>query len=756
MKNYSLNGNWDLYFFKQGSMNIKTPEDLKGSDVPKILAEVPGNVELDLSKAGYLPQDLYMGMNIEKVQDYELHEWWYEREFDAPELDDKEKAFLKFDGVDCFAEYFVNGEKIGESKNALIEHEFEVTDVLKSGKNTLTVRISSPIIEAWNTKPEIYTLANTAGGRNVEYSYIRKAPHCFGWDIMPRALGSGIWRSVNLVVKGEFEVDTLYCYTYAIEGGTRVIVCYDLIAPPSKNMEVEIIGKCGDSEFYGRKKMEFKAGAITVPVENPKLWWPYGYGDANLYDLTAHFYKDGELIATKTIKTGIRTVELVRTDTTDGKNGCFKFLINDVEIMAKGTNWVPMDVFHSRDAGRYDKALELVRDIGCNIIRCWGGNVYEDHQFFDFCDANGIMVWQDFAMACNMYPQDDEFQKVMAEEATAVVKKLRNHPSIILWSGDNECDIRPYFSNYSTNDNKVTREVFPWAVRKNDVKRPYLASSPYIPEEISMSKDNGDIIKLSEEHLWGPRDYFKSSYYTSSKAHFVSEQGYHGCPSPESLAMFIDKDHLWPNTNNEQWTLHSTDTRGDDSRVKLVTNQIKQLFGAVPENIDDYTFASQISQAEAKKFFIERMRTDRPYKTGIIWWNLLDGWPQISDAVVGYYYDKKIAYDYIKRSQEPVALMFRELESWNLTLVCANDTLKPVKGTYTVKNMDTNEVVLEGSFDAKPNGICDLQKVPVMYSDKGMFLIEWYIDGERYFNHYMYGYPGFDLDDYKRWYKLIK
>ena len=223
---------------------------------------------------------------------------------------------------------------------------------------------------------------------------------------------------------------------------------------------------------------------------------------------------------------------------------------------------------------------------------------------------------------------------------------------------------------------------------------------------------------------------------SAQAAHFISEIGYHGCPSPENLAKFIDKDHLWPNENNEQWILHSTDTRGDDSRVKLVSKQIKQLFGTVPENIEDYAFASQVSQGEADKFFIERMRTGRPQKTGIIWWNLLDGWPQISDAVVGYYYDKKIAYDYIKRSQAPFCLMFREMENWNLTLVAANDTLKSVKGNYFIKNIDTQDVVNAGEFDVKPNRICDLCKVPVMYSEKGMFLIEWYIDDKRYINHY--------------------
>lgn len=753
MKTYSLNGNWDLYFFPQDTADIKNPNELKNAGVPKITAEVPGNIELDLSRAGYLPKDLYMGTNIEKTQDYELYEWWYETEFDAPKIDVREKAYLRFEAVDCYAAYFVNGKKIGDSKNALIEHEFDVTDIVKHGKNNLAVCIKSAQLEAWHKKNSVNTLIMMGDGRNVQYAHTRKPAHSYGWDIMPRAILGGIWRGVSLLVKGEFEIDQLFCYTDYNEGVGKVAVCYDLIAPPSNDITVELKAKYGDFEVSRREKLVYKAGMLDVVIENPKLWWPYGYGDANLYDITVNFYKGDRIAATKSLKTGIRTVELDRTDTNDENGGQFRFLINGVEIMAKGTNWVPMDAFHSRDAKRYDKALELVKDIGCNIVRCWGGNVYEDHKFFEFCDENGIMVWHDFSMACSLYPTDDEFCREMSEEATSVIKKLRNHPSIVLWSGDNECDIVRFHRNLNAEDNKITREILPHAVKTNDIKRPYLASSPYITNGICIANDES---KIPEDHLWGPRDYFKSSYYTNSKAHFVSEQGYHGCPSPENLRKFIEKDHLWPNENNDRWILHSTDVWGDDSRVRLVSNQIKQLFGFVPENIEDYTFASQISQAEAKKFFIERMRTGRPDKTGIIWWNLLDGWPQISDAVVGYYYDKKIAYDYIKRSQQPFALMFRELESWNLTLVAANDTLENVSGRYTVKNIDTGEIVAKGDFDAKPNGICDLKQVPVMYSDKGMFLIEWYVDGRRYFNHYMYGYPGFDLETYKRWYEKIK
>jgi len=165
---------------------------------------------------------------------------------------------------------------------------------------------------------------------------------------------------------------------------------------------------------------------------------------------------------------------------------------------------------------------------------------------------------------------------------------------------------------------------------------------------------------------------------------------------------------------------------------------------------------SQISQAEAKKFFIENIRVKREHKSGIIWWNLIDGWPQMSDAVVDYYYEKKIAYDYIKRSQQPFALMCSEISSWNVNVIASNDTLNPVSGKFKVKDIETGKILLEGEFNTKPNSNENLGQIPVMYSDKGVFLIEWEVDGKRYFNHYMYGMPGYDLEKYKEWFGKIK
>ncbi|MBR3893696.1 MAG: hypothetical protein IKJ35_00965 [Clostridia bacterium] len=469
--------------------------------------------------------------------------------------------------------------------------------------------------------------------------------------------------------------------------------------------------------------------------------------EPNVYDVTVQIFRDGELIHEKKDSFGLRSIVLERTETTDGESGQFHFLINGVEILCKGSNWVPLDAFHSRDAERYDRALALVKDIGCNILRCWGGNVYEDHKFFDFCDRNGIMVWQDFAMACRIYPETERFKRLLTEEATAVIRKLRNHPSLILWSGDNENDLN-YREFDDPGKNVLTREVLPPAVHLNDPGRPYLAGSPYFSSELYQNHKSYDY--APEFHLWGARDYFKSDFYKHSRAHFVSEIGYHGCPSLDSIRRFITPERVWPYQNNPEWILHSSDQNGKDSRVMLMEKQVIQLFGKLPETPEDYVLASQISQAEAKKYFIERIRVGRPQKTGIIWWNLLDGWPQMSDAVVDYYFTKKVAYGYIKRAQAPFAIIAGEIKDWKLPIYACNDTLTPRTGRFTVRDAESDEILWDADFAAAVNATTLIAKLPVFYSEHKLLIFEWSVGEERGINHYLCGYPPFDLETYRR------
>ena len=733
MKTVSLNGIWQLCGKPQ-------EEDTEKICLP---AQVPGCVQLDLSREGYLPADLYLGENILETEKYEGWEWWYTRTFTAPA--ERENVFLVFRGVDCLAEYYLNGAKIGESDNMLIPFEFEVGKYLRDGENELMVHITSSVIRAHETDYDMAAIDINWRTDPTENA-LRRAPHTYGWDIMPRAVTAGLWRDVRLEVRDAIRFSQTFVDT-RVPG--QYVFCYDILSRWSDfhDMEVEIEGACGDSTFYTRRAIRHKAGRLPFDIPSPKLWWPYGYGDANVYSLTARLYRAGEPVHETHSRFGIRTVELDRTDMTDGANGKFRFLINGVEILCKGSNWVPLDAFHSRDKARYPEALALVRDIGCNILRCWGGNVYEDHEFYDFCDENGVMVWQDFAMACGNYPQDETFCRQFYRESESVIREFRHHPSIILWSGDNEVDELKFGMGVAPSGNKLTRQVLPEAVSRNDVSRPYMASSPFITDELLGKKG----MDRSETHLWGPRDYYKSDFYKQSKAHFVSETGYHGCPSLESIRKFITPEKVWPYSDNSEWTLHSSDQYGNDSRVRLMEKQVRQLFGEVPTDPETYIFASQASQAEAKKYFIERIRIGRPEKSGVIWWNLLDGWPQMSDAVVDYYFTKKLAYGYIKRAQAPFMMAADEISHWNLKIFACNDTPEEKTGTYRVTDADTGEVLAAGTFTAGVNGSFCVAQFPVFYSEQKMLLIEWEANGEKGFNHYLCGYPAFSLEKYRGW-----
>ena len=757
---YSLNGQWDLYYYDAVEGRTCEAKELMNGDIPHIPAEVPGNVDLDLSRAGILPEDLFRGMNICRTEQYETYDWWYCTEFDTPKTLPGDIIRLRFEGVDCLAEYYLNGEPIASTANAFITHEIDVTNALKAdSRNLLQVHIRSAVMEQLSTPHQTYLLYSWHIHGAVS---LRKPAHCAGWDILPRAVTAGLWKDVSLVVSNGFEFEEV---SYVIRGDLRhpiVQVHFGVNAPMpalvSSRLEVRIHGVCEESVFEGKDILKHrKIGRVDCAVPNPKLWWPAGYGEPYIYDTVLELWYEGTLMAAHRMNVGIRTVKLRRTELLSDPNPSFQFVINGVDVFSRGSNWIPMDAFHSRDRERYEKALTMASDIGCNILRIWGGGVYEQDYFYDYCDRHGIMIWQDFMMACQICPMDDTIMKNMEEEFTWVIRKLRTHPSIVLWAGDNEIDVAVASNGVDPAINTITRDLLPRLVSRYDFFRPYLPSSPYITSRgfQNYSQDSKGQDAFVERHLWGARDYYKAEFYSQSKACYVSETGYHGCPSPESVRKIVDDDCVWP-YNNEQWTLHSTDQNNSDHRVRLMADQIRQLFAFDPETLEDFSLASQISQAEADKFFIERMRTGRPQKGGIIWWNLIDGWPQMSDAVVDYFYDKKLAYDYIKRSQAPFALMIREMHDWNYTLVAANDTRHPVKGTYRVTDIETGELLAEGAFDADANTATDVTGIRMMYTDQRMLLIEWTVDGKRSYNHYLCGMPAFSFRKYVGWMKKLQ
>lgn len=747
---------WILHHFLEGTVPVRSPFDLLTYSVPGIPAQVPGNVELDMMRAGEI-QDPFLGMNSLALRPYEYHQYWYETMFLTPPFDEPE---LVFAGLDCIADIWLNGELLGSTDNAMVEHRFSLKGKMAviGQENKLFVCLKSPENVTRDKELEIWN----RGGNRI---HIRKPGHCYGWDIMPRIVSAGIWRPVYIEAGLEHEVDDCLIQTeWCSEerAGLRLFYHVKTKEKTLEGMSLRVRGECGDSRFEHSWDLWDFSGNVSLAVERPKRWWPRGYGDASLYNVTVEMLKGDAVLAKRSLRFGIRTIELERTDlNTEECPGKFVFKVNGVPIMAKGSNWVPLDALHSRDAERLPKALELFNEMGCNMIRCWGGNVYEDHDFFDACDENGMLVWQDFGMACAAYPINDAFMDAMRREAEWVVREYRQHPCIALWAGDNENDIALlgwYGRRTDPGRNRLTREVLPSVVERFDSYRAYLPSSPYVAPVIVERGGNQNM--GPEQHLWGPRNYFKSDFYAKNTACFASEIGYHGCPAGSSIKKFISEDQVWPWKHNKEWLLHSTDavlSRGEAaSRIELMSRQIVELFGAVPETLEDYALASQIVQAEAKKFFVELFRQKKWRTSGILWWNMLDGWPQMSDAIVDYYFTKKLAFHYLKRIHGEVCVIVGEPQDGRSDIVACNDSRVERQVTLRVVRGMERLVVLDTSFTLPANENLIVGNVEAPQDIQDMFFLEWDADGKRGVNHYLLGRPPFDFGTYRQWLELIR
>ncbi|MFR1758170.1 MAG: glycoside hydrolase family 2 protein, partial [Christensenellaceae bacterium] len=692
----SLNGSWLLAWDQQGQGTRPTTlEGIRASGLPTAPGQVPGNFELDLERAGVLPE-LFMGQNILLVQAYERATVFYGRSFryDRPVTGREE---LLLEGVDTYADFYLNGRLIGSTDNALIPHRLPLPG-LRQGENELVCVLRSCLAEAGSHPVSV-------GDYALHYNYaslrVRKAPSAYGWDIMPRTVSCGLWRGVSLILAPEARIEQAYLYTASLEAGRADLrLFYELRLPQGQDgrYRLHLSARCGDSALEHTFTPFWQAGQEKLSLPSPRLWWPRGQGEPNLYDCRLTLYHGDTVADERAFTLGVRTVELSRTSLTDeAGSGDFCFVINGRRVFLLGTNWVPADAFHSRDEARIPAILQLAWDSGVNCLRCWGGNVYEDHAFFAECDRRGLVVWQDFAMACGLYPQDDAFAAALRTEAVAIVRRLRQHPSLILWSGDNECDRAAQWSGSGRdpNGNRLTRRVLPEVVASEDACRPYLPSSPYIDEAAQAA----GALHLPEDHLWGPRDYYKSAFYLGSTAHFASEMGYHGCPHPASIRRFIPQDALWPWQGNADWLIHAASPQADFDgpyayRIGLMARQAELLVGpGCQANLNDFALASQLSQAEAMKFFIERFRSQRGRRTGLIWWNIMDGWPQFSDAVVDYYGTKKLAFYAIAASSRPLQLMADE----EGCLLALNDTAQRRPLTYRVKELWAGDEVCSGS-----------------------------------------------------------
>ena len=761
----SLDGEWTLRHFAQPDFGAV--RELKGvpADAPSLKATVPGDAFLELEKSGVIPQ-LFTGTNVWAMRSWENRQWLYSRRFAAPTFDvATERAVLRFDGLDTLADVFLNGEKVASPENMQIVHRIDVTDRVRQGaENEVAVLFRSPVLEA---ETHVFDAHGFHSSGSVESEPLRKACHQFGWDIFPRLISAGIWRSAALDVEPRACVTDVYWITTkarAQERGAGLRVEFRTVLPFLERLGASYrltLTRGGRTAFTRNYPLETVVTRRGIWVDRADLWWPKSYGEAALYEARIEILggASGKIIASDVRKIGIRTVTLERDDVySPDRPGEFLFRVNGEKIYCRGSNWVPLDMMHSRDAQHTIPTLELFSDMNCNMVRVWGGGVYESDTFYDYCDANGILVWQDFMTGCGCFPQDNAYAAVTDAEIRSVLLRLRNHPSIALWAGNNENDqfmVGEYrgIVKIDPNVERNSRVTIPRVCWELDPVRPYLPSSEYHSPDVAAG-----LARPSENHLWGARGYYKVPFYTNSPAHFVSEMGYHGMPNRSTLERMMTREGLYPFKDakfvpeswNDEYQCKASRPfiTGDYGRNRnhLMSNQVKLMFGVPSTDLDTFIDQSQVVQAEAMKTFVELFRSRKFTRTtGLIWWNVRDGWPQLSDAVVDYFYSKKLAYWTIRNAQRDQIVMVRD----DHRAIAVNDTRADVPGSVSIRDAASGTVVLKrDAFTVPANGTFDLGEVP--WQGQGVLLVEATLGGRPFLNHFLYGEIPFDYAKIRR------
>ena len=684
MKTIDLNGAWQLIEKPLTDPEATGPAALNWDAA--LHAVVPGEVHLDLLRHGRIAEPLY-DRNAPACAWVEDRFWWFRRSFTHDGAGGA-RAELVCDGLDLNAVLWLNGAEIGRAANALIAHRFEVTQALRKGDNELIVRLDAGVAEA-KSKP----LAKYGKGTH-ESIWVRKAAFTFGWDWAPRLVNCGIWRPVRIELLDTVALRDVWVRTRLSRKGRGAIVTVatdvenvtDASADAALTLSIPGVGKrtlALKALAPGRARIE-----AVFKVVRPRLWWPRPLGKPHLYTLDARLSVGRSSSAQRTVRFGIREIALLQEPLADVPGGkSFTFAVNGEKCFVNGANWAPLDGIVARvTPEKRERVLSLVRDANLNMLRVWGGGIYEEDDFYDFCDANGILLWHDFMMACFIYPGDDAgFRRRLAAEIEAAVPRLRNHPSIALWCGSNESDWAfdsNWYPGCESNASLVLEHgLIPGLLKTLDPDRPYRPTSPWGGEDVN-DEDQGD------QHWWsisiasGGNEQIDYRNYRRAHCTFNSEYGYFGMPALESICDYlpegqraVDAEGFRFHTNAHGFTLKQ---RVGNLKVLAA---IDLLAGdAAAMSLEQLVDASQLLQAEALKTAIEQSRRRKFDCGGSMFWMFPDAWGEIGWSVVDYYLRKKASYDAIRRASAPVLVSIKEEECGVSTWV-VNDTRARVKGT---------------------------------------------------------------------------
>ena len=639
-------------------------------------ATVPGNVRSDLLALGRM-EDPFYGTNNEDSQWVDAFDWWYTRPLQV-RLREGERAFLIFDGIDYISAVYLDQIELGRHEGMFSRQVYEITGLTKAEGSEVAVRIwgsdSLPHPRlSWQER--LWSPVATALQRGQEAlpprSATLKCQMGFGWDFAPRTRTMGLWDGVSLVVTRSVFVREVFIKTHLDHRAAQVTLLATLDSDRAQEVDAEVLitnkPSSEPSERQWRYDLTLEQGQQTREVEfalpEPHLWQPWDRGEPHLYDLQLRILRGEQPLDSVRESFGVRSVEMARNPETPVGREDWTVVLNEAREFIRGANWVPLDSLPGRSRHTdYQALITMAKEAGINLLRVWAGGLREKKAFYDLCDREGIMVWQDFPLAClplGHFPRRRAFHHLLAQEARSIVRQLRNHPSLILWCGGNE---------FSYKRNRRLVGTLEAIVEQEDGTRPFRKSSP----------GRGDRHNWVVWHAKAPaRDY------REDRSQFVSEFGLQSLPDVSSLSRFLPRKDLHP--PSEGWRYHSAQ----------VEKLERYLAPHSPRTLAEWVDASQKGQAFGLQVAIEHFRRRKYRTSGTIFWQFNDPWPAISWSVIDHYRRPKRAYVKLKTLYNPVLISleyalqeYHPGDLFQADIWVINDLLTPHRDCLLEINLD--------------------------------------------------------------------
>lgn len=738
-------------------------------------ASVPGVVQTDLIDNKII-EDPFFRLNERAIQWVDKEDWVYKTTLDvADELFSKENIELDFKGLDTYADVYLNDSCILKANNMFREWQVNVKPLLKQEGNELRVYFHSPIkVDLPKVDQLPYPVENgndqseNGGLLDKKVSvFARKAGYHYGWDWGPRIVTSGIWRPIYLIGWNDARIDNIfYEQTDVTAKRAHVTAKVQIIADQEGEATVSIKAEGIKNSWTQKAHVKKGTNVIETPmvINNPKLWWSRGLGEAHLYPFTATVSMNGKVADTRTTHIGLRSLRVVNKP--DEQGHTFYFELNGVPVFAKGANYIPQDNFLPRvTAQQYEKTIMDAVDANMNMLRVWGGGIYEEDLFFDLCDKQGIMVWQDFMFACSIYPLDPAQEENIRQEAIDNVTRLRNHPSLAIWCGNNEIHTAwfnwgwiPKFSKYGVaekihaDNKKLFNELLPKVVEEFDPQVFYWPSSPYggnPDQRCESGKENWN--PNGDAHYWSVWQGVDSiRQFNKVKARFFSEYGFQSFPEYQSVLRYApeERDH---SIYSDVMMAHQRGGQLANSRMEEI--MLKEY--RKPKDFTSFLYMSLLQQGDVMKIAYEAHRRMMPYNMGSLFWQHNDCWPVASWSSRDYYGRWKAQHYFTRKAFRDLLVSPIE-EEGQLNIYLVSDRLKEAHGTLTVRVMDLKGSVVynkELNVTVPANASKNLLSIPMEEALNGKQRNEVVVDArfidkkshERYDNQYFFAHQK-DID----------